>query len=138
MILFLDACALMYRFEGARLFRAATTDLIAPLTAGQAVVDVVVSRLSVLECRVKPWRDGNATLLKAYDDFFAAIHVVALSAEVVDRATEWRVRHGLKASDALQAACALSLSRDALFVTGDVGFARVTSLEVRLIRPMAA
>ena len=39
---------------------------------------------------------------------FAAIHVVALSAEVVDRATEWRVRHGLKASDALQAACALS------------------------------
>ena len=68
---------------------------------------------------------------------FAAIHVVALSAEV-DRATEWRVRHGLKTPDALQAASALSLPSAALFVTGDVGFARVTSLEVRLIRPMAA
>ena len=32
----------------------------------------------------------------------------------------------------------LVLPRDALFVTGDAGFERVTSLEVRLIRPMAA
>ena len=69
---------------------------------------------------------------------FDAIHVVEFSAEVVDRATEWRVRHGLKTPDALQAASALSLPRAALFVTGDAGFERVSSLAVRLIKPMSA
>ena len=44
MILFLDACALIYRFEGASPFRVAAIDLIAQLTAGQAVVDVAVPR----------------------------------------------------------------------------------------------
>ena len=100
------------------------------------MVDVVVSRLSVLECRVKPLRDGDLALLKMYDDFFAAIHIVELSAEVVDKATELRVRHGLKTPDALQAASALTLPGDAFFVTADVGFARVLGLEVRLIRPI--
>ncbi len=138
MIVFLDACALIYRFEGASPFRVATTDLIAQVTAGQAVVDVVVSRLSVLECRVKPLRDGDLALLKMYDDFFAAIHIVELSAEVVDKANELRVRHGLKTPDALQAASALTLPGDAFFVTADVGFARVLGLEVRLIRPITA
>ena len=112
--------------------------LIARLTARQAVVDVVVSRWSLLTCRVKPLREGNAPLLKTYDDFFAAIHIVDLSAEVVDRATDLRVRHGLKTPDALQAASALSLPGEAFFVTADVGFSRVTSLEVRLLSPVVA
>ena len=69
MILFLDACALIYRFEGASRFRLAATALIAELAAGQTVVELAVSRLSVLECRVKPLREGNAILLKRYNDF---------------------------------------------------------------------
>ena len=100
------------------------------------MVEVAVSRLSVLECRVKPLRDGDATLLKTYDDFFAAIHIVELSAEVVDKATHLRARYGLKPPDALQAASALSVSGEALFVTGDVGFARVPLLQMRLIKPV--
>lgn len=137
MILFLDACALIYRFEGADPFRVAARDLIAQLTAGQPVVDVVVSRLSVLECRVKPLREGDVALLKKYDDFFAAIQIVELSAEVVDVATHLCVRHGLKTPDALQAASALSLQGAALFVTADAGFAQVSALEVRLIRAIS-
>ena len=134
MILFLDACALIYRFEGASRFRLAATALIAELAAGQTVVELAVSRLSVLECRVKPLREGNAILLKRYDDFFAAVHIVELSPTVVDLATDLRVRHHLKTPDALQAACATSLQSDAAFVTADLAFAKVAALNVRLIR----
>src|ERR1035437_161606 len=135
MMLFLDACVLIYRFEGGAEFRTAATETIAQLTLGQSVIDLAVSRLSVLECRVKPLRDGNTDLLKRYDDFFAAVQVVELSAGVVELATDLRVRHSLKTPDALQAACALSLQGDVLFVSADQGFSKVTGLDVCLIRP---
>jgi predicted nucleic acid-binding protein len=131
--LFLDACALIYRFEGAAPFRTAAMDLITQLTAQQASGELAVSRLSVLECRVKPLREGNAALLKRYDDFFAAVHILELSSAVVDAATHLRARYGLKTPDALQAASAFAASERALFVTADAGFARVAGLDVRLI-----
>ena len=135
MILFLDACALIYRFEGNAGFRAAITRMLSKLNAESAVAAVAVSRLSVLECRVKPLRDGDAALLKRYDAFFAACHIVELSAEVVEKATTLRVHYALKTPDALQAAAALSLSADTRFVTGDRVFAKVAGLDVRLIQP---
>lgn len=133
MILFLDACALIYRFEGAPQFRSATKKLIAQLTAEQSLLVLAVSRLSVLECRVKPLRDGDTALLKKYEDFFGAVHIVELNPVVVDLATELRVQHGLKTPDALQAASALSLPGRVIFVTTDSGFAKVAALDVRLI-----
>lgn len=133
MIVFLDACALIYRFEGAAAFRDAATQTIAHLIAGHESVELAVSRLSVLECRVKPLRDGNAALLKRYDDFFAAVRMVELSAEVVNLATLLRVRSKLKIPDALQAACALSLSGDVRFVTADAVFFSVTGLNIHPI-----
>lgn len=134
MRLFLDAYALIYRFEGAAPFRSAAIDLMAQLSVQQANVELAVSRLSVLECRVKPLREGNAPLLKRYDDFFAAVHIVELSAAVVDAATHLRARYGLKTPGALQAACAFAASEGTLFITADAGFAKVAGLEVRMIR----
>jgi len=132
--LFLDACALIYRFEGAAPFRTAAIETLAQLCTQQPDVELMVSRLSVLECRVKPLREGDAVLLKRYDDFFASVHIVELSAEVVDAATQLRARYGLKIPDALQAASAFVASDRALFVTADAGFAKVPGLDVRLIR----
>lgn len=63
-------------------------------------VELLVSRLSVLACRVKPLGEGDAVLLKRYDDIFASVHIVELSVEVVDAATQLRAGHGLKTSDA--------------------------------------
>lgn len=133
MSLFLDACTLIYRFEGSVPFRTAAINLVTQLTGQQASVELAVSRLSVLECRVKPLREGNAALLKRYDDFFAAVHIVELSAPVVDAATHLRARFGLKTPDALQAACAFTLSDQPVFVTADAGFVKVAGLDVRLI-----
>ena len=135
MRLFLDACALIYRFEGAAPFRNAAIETLAQLCAQQPSVELMVSRLSVLECRVKPLREGDAVLLKRYDDFFASVHIVELSAELVDTATQLRARFGLKTPDALQAASAFVASDRALFVTADAGFTKVTGLDVRLITP---
>jgi len=133
--LFLDACALIYRFEGAAAFRTAAIETLAQMCAQQPSVELMVSRLSVLECRVKPLREGDAALLKRYDDFFASVHIVELNAEVMDAATQLRARHGLKTPYALQAASALVASDRALFVTADAGFYKVTGLDVRLIAP---
>ena len=133
MRLFLDACVLIYRFEGAVKFRTAAMELMAQLSAQQTSVELAVSRLSVLECRVKPLREGNAVLLKRYDDFFANVRIVELSAAVVDAATLLRARDGLKTPDALQAASAFVASERPVFVTADAGFAKVSGLDVRLI-----
>lgn len=136
----MDACALIYRFEGGAEFRQATTALLAQLTAGQAVVDVAVSRLSVLECCVKPLREGNAALLQRYNDLFAVLDIIELDAAVVDAATSIRARFGLKTPDALQAASALTWqagSDDVLFVTADTRFDGVAGLQVRRITPKA-
>ncbi len=133
MRLFLDACALIYRFEGAVKFRTAAMELMAQLSAQQTSVELAVSRLSVLECRVKPLREGYAALLKRYGDFFASVRIVELSAAVVDAATLLRARDGLKTPDALQAASAFLASERPVFVTADAGFAKVSGLDVRLI-----
>lgn len=137
MRLFLDACTLIYRFEGTSKFRQAATTLIAQLTADHALVELAVSRLSVMECRVKPLRELHANLLQRYAEFFAAVQVLELSAETIDLATELRADHSLKTPDALQAACALQWQRDGqqevLFVTADNSFTKVPTLAVRLI-----
>jgi hypothetical protein len=44
-----------------------------------------------------------------------------------------RVQNGLKTPDALQAACAMCLPGETIFVTGDLAFEKVAGLDVRLI-----
>lgn len=130
--LFLDACALICRFEGAAEFRADATDLIAQLTQAQPSVELVVSRLLV-------WSAGSSHCTKAiahYSNnitFFAAVTIVELKPAVVELATNLRVRHGLKTPDVLQATCALSLLGETVFVAGDLAFTKVLGLDVRLI-----
>jgi hypothetical protein len=54
------------------------------LSAGDLVI--VTSDLTRLECRVKPLRDGNTSLLEDFDDYFTGIVevMVPLSRKVVD------------------------------------------------------
>lgn len=81
-----------------------------------------------MECRVKPLRNRNASLLAAYDSLFAQTQIAELTADVVTLATRLRTEYGLKTPDALQAACALSMSGELVFLTGDAGFDRVHEL----------
>jgi predicted nucleic acid-binding protein len=131
--LFLDACVIIYRVEDAVPANARLLERLVALRADSA--QIAVSRLSLLECRVRPIRDGDSELLARYDEFFAApdVRIVDLDADVVEGATLIRARTGLRTPDALQAASSLSLDPRALFLTGDAAFRRVPRLRVELI-----
>jgi predicted nucleic acid-binding protein len=97
MRLYLDACAIIYAIEGAEPFHSA---VLRRVTEVESLTDGVLltSRLSLLECRVKPIRQNNAELLARYDDFFTTteIEVVEISSAVIDRATILRAEHNVK------------------------------------------
>ena len=137
MSLFLDACSIIYRVEAVSPFDQQFAALIRQLAAEGSHGPAVVSRLSFLECRTKPLRDGNQALLARYDGFFKTkdLLVVELTAAAVDLATQLRARHGLRTPDALQAACCLIHGPNTPFVTADAAFRRVDGLDVRLLVP---
>jgi len=76
-------------------------------------------------------RDGNTALLDDFDRFFneSASDVLALSREVIDRATEIRARYTFKTPDAIHLATAI-LSKCELFLTNDRRLDRFTELPV--------
>ena len=133
MIAVLDSNALIYYFEGGQSFRQAVVDVLQDIKASDAQAHVAVSRLAVMDCRVKPMRYGNRALLAQHNNFFNQVQIEELSAAVVTHATDFRVTTQLKTPDALQAACALSLGDSCIFVTCDEGFARMQGLKLRQI-----
>ena len=135
MIAFFDASALIYLVEGAKPFAHRVRAELARTARRHPGLGAAASRLSWLECRVRPARENDLAALAAFDAFFARPDLiwVELSKDVVELATAIRVRHGLRTPDALQAASCLQLDTEHLFLTGDVAFRKVTGLNVRLL-----
>ena len=141
MILFLDACAVIYLLEAESAFHGAVVERMRGLRERFADARLAVSRLSVLECLVKPTRDRDSTLIQEYRAFFAArdLLLVEITADVVESALQLRARHGLRTPDALQAASAITLpARGHRFLTNDRSFARVEGLTPILLSPASA
>jgi uncharacterized protein len=94
---------------------------------------LITSRLSRLECRCKPMREGQTYVLDLYDGFFDTQEVLLkeIDAAVIEQATEFRAAFGLKASDAIHAATAI-LSGASAFWTADRDFLRCPQLKVEL------
>ena len=134
MIAFLDASAIIYMLEAqepwASQVRTELRQLAAAAEASAKPLALALSRLSWLECRVHPLRQGDQARLARFDAFFARPDLcwVELSASVVERATALRAEHNLRTPDALQAACCLQLGADAVMISGDSSFARVPGL----------
>jgi predicted nucleic acid-binding protein len=95
---------------------------------------ILTSRLTRLECRVKPLRAADATLLALYDAFFASAEVdlAELTAAVVEKATDLRATLNFKTPDALHLATAI-IGGASSFLTGDRGFARCTEIAVEVL-----
>ena len=136
MIAFLDASAVIYFVEGAEPFASRVRAELARLAKRYPDLGAAVSRLSWLECRVKPARDHDHEVLSHYDAFFkhASLLWMELTREVVELAAEVRIRHRLRTPDALQAACCLQLGPEHVFITGDGAFTRVGSLHAQVLR----
>lgn len=92
------------------------------------------SRLSRLECRARPLRDGNHALAAQYDAVFApdSVRLVEVDGEVIERATELRARYNVKAPDAIHLASAIHIGASA-FVTADAALQRCVEAHVVLL-----
>jgi uncharacterized protein len=131
----LDSSALIYLVEGATSVRERVTQRVAAVLAHPSG-QLVASRLSRLECRVRPLRDDNQTLLQEYEALFEAegLVLIDVSAAILDRATALRAQYRFKTPDAIHLASALEAGADA-FLTGDTELARCPDLNVELVAP---
>lgn len=129
--LYLDAAPVIYTVEQVPLYAAAVDARLADPTVVQ-----VTSDLTRMECRVKPLRDGNTDLLKDFDDYFAGavVEIVALSREVIDRATEIKAQYGFKTPDAIHLAAAM-VSGCGVFLTNDHRLDHFTGIAIEVIQP---
>lgn len=132
MIAFFDASALIYLMEGPAPLASSVRDTLQALADRHPDLEVALSRLTWLECRVGPMKRDDAVTLSRYDAFLVRPDLiwVELTRDVVELAAAVRVRHGLRTPDALQAACCLQLGADHVLLTGDASFQRVAGLNV--------
>jgi predicted nucleic acid-binding protein len=134
-ILFLDANIIIYRVEAVEPYNRQVFAAVQELVARHPDAGFAVSRLSMLECLVKPLREQNTAEIDRYRDFFVAtgLQIVEVSSQVIETATLLRARHGLRTQDAIQAASALTVKVPVTFLTGDKQFTKVPGLNVRLV-----
>lgn len=127
---YLDACCIIYLVEAASPFHETVVSRLLRIQRDPSS-RLLTSRLSCLECRVRPIRDRDDKLLATYDGFFGASRMVLIdiSGEVIERATGLRASHSFKTPDAIHLASAIESKAD-LFLTGDGSLARCPGLVV--------
>lgn len=135
MIIFLDANIIIYRVEAVEPFNRQLLATVQELVTKYPDAGFAVSRLSMLECLVKPLRDHNSADIDRYRGFFTStgLQIIEISALVIETATVLRARHGLRTPDAIQAASALTLKEPVTFLTGDKQFRKAPGLNVQLV-----
>lgn len=133
MTLYLDSSAIIYAIEEHGPHRDRVVHL---LTLCQGRNDTIItSRLAVLECRVRPLRDGNDDVIKAYDSLFSGMYlrIHEITPSIVERATLLRAKLRFAVPDAIHLATAIEASAD-LVVTGDSEWSRCPGVQVEVIR----
>ena len=134
MILFLDACIVIYWIEAPDPFHGRLMQCLRSLRQRSPDSTFAVSRLSWMECMVKPLRENDQPLADDYRSFFEAgqLQVIELTQRVIERATALRAKHQLRTPDALQVASAFEAGGDVLFLTNDKSFRRVPGLKIEI------
>jgi predicted nucleic acid-binding protein len=131
-VIYADANVIIRLLEGDAATRAPLEARLLPHRG--AVGFLHTSRLSWLECRVKPLRACDTKLLALYDAFFSSpeVEVREISRTVVEKATELRAALNVKTPDALHLASAI-ISGASAFLTGDKALQRCTEVLVEVL-----
>ncbi len=132
MLVYLDTMIVVYYVEGVPPFKTrAQTHIANLLTAGD---QLAVSSLSRQECRMKPIRTGNSTLLAEYDRFLTNPSLVRLSLPnpVFELATLIQAQNGFRLADSLHLAAAIEGMCD-VFLTNDTQLQRFTGITVSML-----
>lgn len=132
-LLYLDTCCIIYLIESSGPFHAAVVQRVAAHGTTPGAM-LVTSRLSRLECRIKPLREASTDLLARYEAFFTAqrFRLVEISPAVIEAATDLRARYGFKTPDAIHLATAMVQNAD-VFLTGDAQLRNCAEVHVELI-----
>ncbi len=101
-LIYLDACLVIYAFEGHPLHGTAVRAVL----DGRPAEDFAISPLVRLECLVRPLRTGNLVLQRYYEQHLERFTSLPLTDEVCMQTAQLRARFGLKAPDALYLAAA--------------------------------
>ena len=98
-------------------------------------IELVVSDLTWMECRVKPLTENKETLLADYDKFFSqsAIEIVELSRRVLERAAHIRSQYNIKTPDAIHLGAAI-ISKCDIFLTNDRRLERFKDIRITVKR----
>lgn len=132
MKLFLDAWAIIYFVEMAEPHYTKFADKLYTVRKKHKNATFAASQLSILECRIKPLREKNEELLDRYQHFFCEtdLLLLPLTSYILEVATELRAFLNLRTPDAIQAASALSIDDDIIFITGDSSFNKIPNLNI--------
>lgn len=130
MLIYPDACVLIYLIEEhAEMYPSIDKKLRAPGNLTLALSDLIR-----LECRIRPMRQLDWSLLARFDRFFSNpghIYIPA-SRPVFNLATELRAMHNLKTPDALHLAAALHGGCDQ-FWTNDHRFEKAADGRIDIV-----
>lgn len=131
-MIYADANVIIRLLEGDAATRAPLETRLLPFRGTTGFL--YTSRLSWLECRVKPLRANDTKLLGLYDAFFASaeVEVLELTREVVEKATVLRATLNVKTPDALHLGAAV-LSGAKVFLTGDKALVRCKEIAVEVL-----
>lgn len=132
---YLDSCIIIYLLEGESAFHQRAKMALAEMRFKG--FRIAVSRLSHLECRVIPKRQGNLALLDQYEHFFAMPSLVwlDLSRDVFDIATDLRAFQNLKTPDALHLAAAIHYGCNE-FWTNDLRLKTAAANRLQIVNPL--
>lgn len=133
--LFLDACIIIYWIESAEPFYSQLLSKLTEIAEKYPQHTLTISRLSFLECLVKPLREKDTKTLMSYKAFFEAQHmeIIEIDQAVIEVATELRAQHNLRTLDAIQAASCMSANKKHLFLTNDKRFCSVSNLSTNIL-----
>ena len=95
---------------------------------------LVVSPLTMLECRVKPVREDDRNRLRQFDLFFERTvdEIVPLTRDVIDSATLIRAQYGFATPDAIHLGAAMVSGCD-VFLTNDNRLTRFSEMSVEVV-----
>ncbi len=87
-----------------------------------------------MECRVKPLCERQTSLLKAFDEYFNDVIglVMALTPEVIDKATELRAEYNFKTPDSIHLAAAI-IGKCDVFLTNDYRLKKCQAIDIEII-----
>ena len=131
-LVYLDGNPVIYTVEKHPIYGP----LLQPLwQAAQAKgIEVVSSDLVLMETLVGPFKSGDTTLEKAYDQALLGtdLRLLPITQPILREAARLRAATKLKTPDALHAATAMNAGC-ALFVTNDAGFRGVAGLPLVIL-----